>query len=281
MKMQANAKINLVLDVGERRPDGYHDVSMIMQEISLCDDIEITLRSDGKIHLVCSAPQLCDEKDNIAYKAALLFFKTTGKDYGCDITLTKRIPVCAGLGGGSSDAAAVIKGLNLLCNTTLTIEEMCTLGKALGADVPFFINGGTALAEGIGEILTPITGIRPKWLAVIKPDINISTPEAYRLLDANPGHHPDTALCAKCISLGNMAELYRNAGNSFEYFTSEKHPEINEIKKHLTSYGAEFAMMSGSGPSVFGIFDDDKKAAFALRNYKGSFSGGGICKFII
>ena len=280
MKVKANAKINLSLDVIGKRDDGYHDICMILQEIDLCDYVDISVNTTGKISLMCNSADTGSETDNIAYKAASLFLQKAQNGYGCDIALEKRIPVCAGLGGGSADAAAVLKALNKLCGTPFDMPTLMQMGLSLGADVPFCIMGGTAIARGIGENLTPLHGIKPKWAVLIKPAINISTKEAYHKMDTAPYAHPDVEKAAKCIQSGDMNGLYEAAGNCFEYVIGHEHGEIAKIKEHLMMHGAEFAMMSGSGPTVYGIFNSRDDARKAFGSYGGSYSGGGIARFV-
>ncbi len=277
MRIKANAKINLALDVVGKREDGYHDVKMIMQEISLSDLIDIETDDSGKISLFTESTETGSETENIAYKAAAAFFEKTGIKKGCRISLFKNIPVCAGLGGGSADAAAVLKFLNESLGSPLSKDELLSLGLSLGADVPFCIMGGTALAEGVGEKLTPLSGISKKWVALIKPDVNVSTGEAYRKIDAFSYPHPNVNECVCNIAVGDMESLYKNAGNSFEYAIDE--PDVEKIKEHMYDCGAQFSMMSGSGPTVYGIFDTEEEARKAFESYKGSFSGGGVAKF--
>ncbi len=274
----ANAKINLSLDVCRRRDDGYHEVSMIMQEVSLCDKLEIEQCEGEGIELECNS-LVCDE-GNIAYRAAALFYSHTGIKKLCRIKLEKNIPVCAGLGGGSSDAAAVLKALNELNSFPIPKSEICKLALKLGADVPFFIGGGTALAEGIGEKLTPLLCPEKKWVAIVKPDIDISTPLAYREIDSKPTVHPDTKGACRSLEAGDYELMYKYCGNSFEQVCEDKYPEIGIIKKHMMDYGAEFAMMSGSGPTVFGIFGSEQEAKKAFETYEGSFQGGSVARFV-
>ena len=281
MRFFANAKINLSLDVTGRLPNGYHEVCMLMQEVSLCDVVDIELADKGNISLtVTNSPLPCDD-GNIAYRAAKLFYEKTGIDGGCDIALEKHIPVCAGLGGGSADGAAVLKGLNQLYSNPLTTAELLEFGLALGADVPFCIMGKTALAEGIGEKLSPVDSKLRAYAVLIKPDINISTPEAYRAIDSVDFPHPDTGKCIIALKDGNARELKKYSGNAFEYVCCDKHPEIDIIKNHLISKGAAFAMMSGSGPTVYGLFETKEAAQTAYESYDGSFGGGGVCELII
>lgn len=281
MRFFANAKINLSLDVTGRLPNGYHEVCMLMQEVSLCDVVDIELADNGNISLtVTNSPLPCDD-GNIAYRAAKLFYEKTGIDGGCTIVLDKHIPVCAGLGGGSADGAAVLKGLNYLYSNPLTTDKLMELGLSLGADVPFCIMGKTALAEGIGEKLSGIASKLRAYAALIKPDINISTPEAYKAIDSVGFPHPDTDKCIIALKNGNAHELKKHSANAFEYVCCDRYPEINSIKKHLISKGATFAMMSGSGPTVYGLFETKEAAENAYKSYDGSFGGGGVCELII
>lgn len=280
MKINANAKINLALDVTGKRTDGYHDVCMIMQEVSFCDTIEINSDSSGKIILELINSDLPCDESNIAVKAAKAFYKKTGIDGGCKIILKKNIPVCAGLGGGSSDAAAVLKALNEMHSFPLSQSELLDLGLTLGADVPFCIMGKTALAEGIGEVLTPVSSLLKGWVCIIKPDIDISTHLAYKAIDSCTYPHPDIRKCVEAIENNDADAFAENSGNVFEYVCCSNHPEINEIKTHLLNCGAFFAMMSGSGPSVFGIFKNKTDAELAFSSYKGSFQGGGVCEIL-
>ncbi|MBQ4526510.1 MAG: 4-(cytidine 5'-diphospho)-2-C-methyl-D-erythritol kinase [Clostridia bacterium] len=280
MKVNANAKINLTLDVCGKRDDGYHNVAMIMQEVSFCDVLDIELRTDGRIILSCDSKLLGNPESTLTYRAAKLFFDSCDTGGGCNITLHQNIPMCAGLGAGSADAAAVLNYLNCAYDNLYSQSKLCELGLMLGADVPFCIMGGTSLAEGIGEILTPLKSKMQKWVALIKPDINISTPDAYREMDSVTYPHPDIESAINAIENNDMALFSKSASNSFEYVISKKHSEISEIKKHLYDCGCEFAMMSGSGPTVFGLFENKESAENSLKTYKKSFSGG-VGSFIL
>lgn len=280
MQIKANAKINLALDVLGKRDDGYHEVSMIMQEVSLCDIIDIEKTNGNSIELIVKkSPLPCDE-NNIAYKAAKLFYHKSGLVPSCSITLEKHIPVCAGLGGGSSDAAAVLKGLNNLYDKVFTDKELCEMSVSLGADVPFFIQGKTAHASGIGEKLACIPSCFDLWLVLIKPDIDISTAEAYREIDNASFPHLDMPRLIEGAKRGDITVFREHSGNSFEYVSVNKYPVINHIKNHFQNSGALFSMMSGSGPTVFGVFDSEQKAKQAFESYNGSFQGGGVCRFV-
>lgn len=280
MIINANAKINLALDVTGKRADGYHEVSMIMQEVGLCDKIEIIPDSTGEVKIEIENANLPSDESNIAVKAAKLFFEKTSVKDGCKIILEKHIPICAGLGGGSSDGAAVLKGLNRIYNCPLGTDELCDLGLALGADVPFFIEGKTALAKGIGEKLSKVSSKLEGTLCIIKPDIDISTPLAYKTLDCCTYPHYDIIKIKEALEKGDTNTFINKSGNVFEYVCCPLHPQIDEIKNHLKKCGAYFAMMSGSGPSVFGIFEKREDAQKAFETYKGSFGGGGVCELI-
>lgn len=278
MIINANAKINLALDVTQKRADGYHDVCMIMQETTLCDKLEITLTDDSEINLWCDKSIVASPRDNIVYKAAELFFKTSGIQKGCNIKLWKNIPAGAGLGGGSADAAATLKALNDLCSNPFDTNELMKMSVSLGADVPFCVLGGTALAEGIGEILTPLKPVEQKWLALIKPDFAVCTADAYKKIDSCNFPHPDVRKIAEYINNSDIDAVFGNCANVFEYAIAESHPQIYQIKEYLMSKGAVFAMMSGSGPTVFGIFDSKEEAEAAYNEYTDKVYEGGVCQ---
>lgn len=280
MRINANAKINLGLDVLGRLPNGYHEVSMIMQEVSLCDYVDIEKSKNSVIDVSLKNSDLPTDENNIVYRAAKLFFDYTMIDGGCKIILEKHIPVCAGLGGGSADGAAVLKGLNELYGSKLSLDELVVLGLKLGADVPFCILGKTAHAGGIGEKLSPLKSKLKFNVCIIKPDIDISTPLAYRAIDSVSFPHPDTKKCIEALESGNSDDFFKNTANAFEYVCRPIHKEIDLIKDHFMSNGALFSMMSGSGPSVFGLFKTKADAIKAFDSYNGSFGGGGVCEFI-
>lgn len=264
MQIEANAKINLCLDVLGKREDGYHDVCMILQEIQLCDIVDIELKGDGEISLESEGFVFDDIRSNLAYRAARLFFDTLKSSLGCHISLKKNIPVSAGLAGGSADCAAVLKGLNMLMGSPFDKEKLKKLGATLGADVPFCIEGGTCLGEGTGTTLTPICGMPQMWVVLIKPNMSVSTKEAYEKADSVPYSHPDVKKAAECIQAGDMESLFACCANAFEMVLGDKKKEIDKIKDYLYSKGALFSMMSGSGPTVFALFDDEDKAKAAV-----------------
>ncbi len=280
MRINANAKINLSLDVLGKLPNGYHEVSMLMQEVSLCDYIDIEKAPLNVLDISVKNSDLPNDEGNIVYRAAKLFFEYTKTDGGCRLILEKHIPVCAGLGGGSSDAAAVLKGLNELYANVLGMDELMDLGLRLGADVPFCIMGKTAHAGGIGEKLTPIASKLKFFVCIIKPDIDISTPLAYKTIDSTSFPSLNIDKCIEALKAGDSKVFFENTGNAFEYVCCPVYKEIDIIKNHLKSEGAVFSMMSGSGPSVFGLFKEKDKAIKAFETYNGSFGGGGVCEFV-
>lgn len=263
------AKINLSLDVVGKRQDGYHLVKMIMQSISLFDDVTVE-KNGGGIRLYCKNKDVPDNEDNIAYRAAKLIIDRFNIDGGVDIFIEKRIPVAAGLAGGSTDAAGVIKAMNRIFDLGMDRDEMMELGLKLGADVPFCIMGGTALAEGIGEVLTPLKPFEA-WCVVAKPNISVSTKEVYRSLRIDEiTRHPETTRIIDYMERGNIEGVAENMVNVLETVTIKRHPVIFEIKNIMMEFHALGSLMSGSGPTVFGLFKDKGKAEICynrLRDY--------------
>lgn len=258
LQEKAYAKVNLGLDILSKRPDGYHEVSMVMHSIDLCDDINISKREDTERIYVTDSTKLPMDNTNLVCKAATLFCETYGIEDGFSIELIKRIPMAAGLAGGSSDAAAVLRGLNLLFDVNASEEELMRLGKKLGADVPYCVMGKTALAEGIGEILTPIASPDYKYWLVVKPAVDVSTKWAYEEIDnAMDLRHPDISGLVSAIEKEDKYKAFSKMENIFETVMKEKYPIISEIRRAMESEGALIAMMSGSGPTVFGIFDTE------------------------
>ncbi len=266
MKIKAHAKINLMLDVKSKRPDGYHNVDMIMQTVGICDFITIEKTLSG-IELKGTG-KLPYDKTNLVYKAAKLFFDATGIRYGVRIYVEKNIPMCAGMAGGSADAAAVLTGLNTLFGKPIPRKRLAKMSKVLGADVPFCIYGGTMRATGIGDVLERLAPMPRKCIVVAKPPVSVSTPEAYAGLDLENMPHPDTESAVNAIEKGDTKTLYSIMGNSFEYSIFKKLPEIAKIKQKLLSMGADASLMSGSGSAVFGIFEDENLAKNAYEDLK-------------
>lgn len=277
---QARAKLNLSLDVTGRRPDGYHDMSMVMQSVSLCDELEMSLRPGGRITMRSGVRYIPNDERNIAVKAAMLFFETYGiTDTGVDITLKKRIPVCAGLGGGSSDGAAVLFGLGELTGLRPSRAELEKLGESLGSDVPFCVRGGTALAEGRGEILSDLPGLPDCGIVICKPSFSISTPVLFRTLDEHEIRvHPDTDELISMLRSGDLARISRRMYNVFEDVLPRRCSEVFTIKNALLDFGALGCAMSGTGSAVFGIFDSTERAALAQAELREHYRDCFLCR---
>lgn len=269
IEVTAPAKINLALDVLGHREDGYHEVRMVMQSIRLSDRVKIHKIAGEEIVLKNSLPYLPGGKGNLAYDAAALFKERTGITDGVFLKIEKNIPVAAGLAGGSTDAAAVLCGLNELFETGLSQEELRELGLKLGADVPFCIMGGTALAEGIGEKLTKLKDAPDFHVLLVKPAAGVSTGEVYTRLDATEQiAHPDIDGMLRAIEEGRHLDVASRIGNVLEPVTLTMCPEIDSIKKQMRSFGCEGTLMSGSGPTVFGLFTDKDRAKAAYMHFK-------------
>ena len=263
---KAYAKINIGLDVLRRREDGYHEVRMIMQTVDICDDLTFKRTAQSGIVIQTDHEDLPVDDNNLIYKAADLLFREKGITEGVKITLTKRIPIAAGMAGGSSDAAATMRGLNELFEMGYSIQELQELGVKLGADIPYCLVGGTMLSEGIGEILTPLPTPPDCFLVVAKPDINVSTGFVYGNLHADRlTYHPDIDGMIEALHTGSLNGITDRLGNVLETVTVKEYPVIEEIKELLRDMGAENALMSGSGPSVFGIFKERETAESAAR----------------
>lgn len=252
LNLAAPAKINYLLDVIGKRPDGYHELRMIMQRINLCDDITLSVIRSPGISVTCNSPGAPDGPDNIAWKAARAILDRSKSEYGVHISITKNIPVAAGLGGGSSDAAAVLSGLNELLCLDLSIVELMDMGCRLGADVPFFILNTTALAEGIGEILTPLPDMPKCWILLVNPRIQVSTAWVYQSLQLTS--RKELNKLPKFFS--SIEQITSIMSNDLETVTIRAFPVIEAIKRQMTELGALGSMMSGSGPTVFGVFND-------------------------
>ena len=261
MRIKAYAKINIALDVVGKREDGYHLLKMIMQTVDLYDVIEIIKISSNDIKLICNKPYVPTDERNLAYKAANLFKQTYNINEGVSINLIKNIPVSAGMAGGSSDAAAVLKLMNRLFNINATDEELRILGLKLGADVPYCINGGTALCEGIGEKITQLKPFKDKIVVIVKPPFGVSTKEVYKAFDLSKViYHPRVDDIMKAMKNDDIHFVANNMRNLLENVTLRKHRVISNIKEEFKSLDAIGTMMSGSGPTVFALFDDMLKA---------------------
>ena len=271
LTLQAPAKVNYRLEVIRRRPDGYHDLRMVMQRVNLCDTIIITLTETPDISVTCGKKGVPDGQGNIAWKAARAMLDLADHGPGAIIDIAKNIPVAAGLGGGSSDAATVLMGMNELLGLMLSEQRLMEIGVTLGADVPFFIFQKTALAEGIGEELTPMPAMPAAWVLLVNPGVHVSTAWVYRSLQLT-----------NRAGLDKLPELFRSVedicsifSNDLEAVTIPAFPVISEIKETLLREGAAGAMMSGSGPTVFGLFRDQESAERAnsvLTNDTGWFT---------
>ena len=274
--LKSYGKINLGLDVLRRREDGYHEVRMIMQTVGLYDVLTMKKRKDDKIEMTCNLSFLPTDERNLVYKAVKLIKDKYHIKDGVEINLSKRIPVAAGMAGGSSNCAAALKGMNQLFDLGLSIDELCEIGVTLGADVPYCIMRGTALSEGIGEILTELPAPPQCHLVIAKPQISVSTKAVYGKLRVNelaPEEHPDIDGTMAAIKNGDLDGVIERLGNVLETVTVPDHPEIAEIKEIMVENGACGSLMSGSGPTVFGIYKDRElaeKACQALRE-----AGGG------
>lgn len=271
VSLKALAKINLGLDVVGEREDGYHEVRMIMQSIHLYDRVEIRRTRSRAIRVDTNLYYLPVDEDNLVYRAAKLLKDEYKIRDGVHITLQKFIPVAAGLAGGSSDAAAVLVGMNRIFRLGLNQKQLMELGLKLGADVPFCIMRGTALAEGIGEKLTPLPPMPKCPVLIAKPAISVSTKWVYENLQLNEmTKHPDIDAIAESIKKKNLKLVAENMGNILETVTIPKNPVIEEIRRNMKANGALNAMMSGSGPTVFGIFQNEKEIRRAYDAIKES-----------
>lgn len=271
LTLTAPAKLNLTLDVLGRREDGYHEMKMVMQSVSLRDELTLTTEPGEGIALTTNLGFLPLDGRNLAAAAALRLQEVTGADWGrLTIVLNKQIPVCAGLAGGSSDAAAVLRGLNQLCTLGLSPEELAKVGEKVGSDVPYCVLGGTALAQGRGEVITPLKALPECYVVLAKPSFPISTPELFAQLDTRrPRCHPDTAGVLKALEEGDLPGVARRMFNVFEeVLPSRKRARVEELKAELLRCGALGASMSGTGPTVFGLFGGEEEAKRAQERLK-------------
>lgn len=258
--IKAYAKINLGLDVVGKLDNGYHEVRMVMQTVGIWDELRLE-RTESGILFTTDSPELPTGEENLAYRAAQLMLEHYKIPSGVRIHLRKSIPVAAGMAGGSTDAAAVMKGISCLFDLGCTLEELMELGVKLGADVPYCVMGGTALAEGIGEKLTALTAAPECHVLVARPDVHVSTKYVYEHLDgAGIKEHPDIDGIVKAIEEGSLQGILDRMGNVLESVTETAYPVIGVIKARMKELGAVNSLMSGSGPTVFGIFTDRNKA---------------------
>ena len=278
---KAYGKVNLGLDVVGRRPDGYHLVRMVMQTVDVWDDIIVREGPAGStLSLTCDRPDIPTDERNLAWKAAMLICRKYNVEPSFSISIAKRIPAAAGMAGGSTDGAAVILAMDELLELGMTMQEMDEIALSLGADVPFCLRRGTYLAEGIGEKLTRLPDLAPCSMVIVKPPFGVSTPWAYKALDEYMGSlpengivHPDIDALQESLGRQDAAASAAHMGNILETVVTREYPEILEIEKRLTDHGAVRALMSGSGPTVFGIFTDSKAAQEAFLCFEGGKYG--------
>ena len=270
----AFAKINLTLDVLGKRADGYHDLQSVMQTVSIRDDVEIDVGTGKPWRLLCSVEGIPTDEKNLAWKAAKIYCDAMGKDpEGLEIRIVKRIPAGAGLGGGSADAAAVLRALNRAYDAPLSIPALCELGAQVGSDVPFCVMGGTAIVEGRGELLTKLPPAPEFFLVICKPDFSVSTPELYRKLDETfIEKRPDHKSMQLNLQKGELLGIGGSLCNVFEPIVMQEHFDINYIRSMMYTYGAYGAQMTGSGSAVFGIYDSFEYATVACTMLKDKYS---------
>ncbi|ONI40343.1 4-(cytidine 5'-diphospho)-2-C-methyl-D-erythritol kinase [Candidatus Epulonipiscium fishelsonii] len=267
--LRAKAKINISLDVIGKRENGYHDLRMIMQTINLYDTIYIKKTKSPKIQINTNIPWLPIDDKNIAYQAVQVFLEEANLKYGVYIDIFKRIPISAGLAGGSTDAAAVLVGLNKIFRTGFSKRKLMEIGVKLGADVPFCILRGTVLAEGIGEVLTPLPSIPYTYILLAKPNISVSTATVYQALCISSIKvHPKTDELINAIKCKDIKFIFSNMENVLQEVTIAMYPEIEKIKKEMLNQGAIASMMSGSGPTVFGVYKNNNDVIKAANYFK-------------
>ncbi|WP_017729512.1 4-(cytidine 5'-diphospho)-2-C-methyl-D-erythritol kinase [Halalkalibacterium ligniniphilum] len=267
--IKAPAKINLSLDVLHKRQDGFHEVEMIMTTVDLADRIDLTEIEEDKIIVDVSEGFVPNDQRNLAYQAALLLKKRYHIKKGVSIYITKRIPVSAGLAGGSSDAAATLKGLNQLWKLGLSTEELADLGAEIGSDVSFCVYGGTALATGRGEIIQPIASPPPCWVILAKPPIGVSTADIYKQVDVSKIEHGNTKAMIRAIEEQSFQDICRHLHNGLEFVTLDLYPEVRKIKEQMSRFGADGVLMSGSGPTVFGLVQKESRVHRIYNGLRG------------
>lgn len=277
---KAQAKINLTLDVLHKRPDGYHEVEMVMQTVDLSDHLTFTEMEHEEIELSCSVPYIPLDERNLVYQAARLVKREFGIDKGIRIHIEKRIPVAAGLAGGSSDAAATLRGLNQVWKLGQSLDQLAELGARIGSDVPFCMYGGTAIARGRGERIERLPQVSPTWVVLVKPPLAVSTAEVYGRLQADRiEHHPDTQGMVEALQTGDIREICAKLGNVLETVTFDMHPEVHRLKNQLIKFGAQGALMSGSGPTVFALVEREEKARRIYNALRGFAREVYLCRF--
>lgn len=268
--IRAPAKINLTLDVLYKRQDGYHEVEMVMTTIDLADRVELAPREDGQIVVEATASFVPQDQRNLAYQAAQLVKEKCGITQGVTITIEKQIPVAAGLAGGSSNAAATIKGLNQLWRLGLRVEEMAELGADIGSDVAFCVYGGTALATGRGEKIKPLPAPPPFWVVLAKPPIGVSTSHIYQQLNLKDVQvRPNTRQMIEALETKDFQLLVQSMGNVLESVTLKEYPLVKRLKEKMEGFGADGVLMSGSGPTVYGLTQRESRAQRLYNGLRG------------
>jgi len=269
ISLRAYAKVNLGLDVIKKRTDNYHEVNMIMQSVSLYDEVTISKSEFNDINISTNCTDLSIKEDNLVYKAAKLILEYSNMNVGLNIKLIKNIPIAAGLAGGSSDAAATLIGINKLLKLGLSMEELMKIAVKIGADVVFCLVGGTCLAQGIGEKLTRLKAVPDCYIVLVKPNISVSTKFVYENLNVNSlpaGSHPNIDMILEGIEKSDLRLISKNIENILETVTIKKYPVINDIKEKMLELGALKSVMSGSGATVLGIFEN-LEGANVCMNY--------------
>ena len=283
MEVLAYAKLNLTLDVLDRRPDGYHDMKMVMQSIGLTDRITMERSEKGEVRSRSNLSYLPMGDKNLASAAVLTFYRSLKRPVsGWNITLEKSIPVCAGMAGGSSDAAAVLRALNRAEGEPYTAEELARVGEQIGSDVPYCVLGGTALAEGRGEVLTPLPALPRCWVVVCKPDFSVSTPELFRAIDSvRLRRRPDTAGVLQALDQGDLEGVARRMYNVFEdALPARLYSRVQDLKKLLIQQGALGANMSGTGSATFGLFREEQTARQAAQILREQCADVYVCQTV-
>lgn len=267
---KAPAKINLSLDVLRKRTsDEYHDVEMVMTTIDLADRLEFTTLSDDRIEVVLESRYVPNDERNLAYRAAKIFKDTFGVKKGVRIEIDKQIPVSAGLGGGTTDAAAVIRGLNRLWSLNLELEELAPLAAKCGSDATFSLYGGTGIARGFGEIVEKLPSPPSCWVVLAKPDIGVSTRTIFRHVEVEQLKHPNNEALVEALYEGDFQKICSHIGNSLEDITLSLHPEVGQIKETMKKLGAAGVLMSGTGPTVYGLIEQHQKAKRIYNGMRG------------
>ncbi|MGG0791795.1 4-(cytidine 5'-diphospho)-2-C-methyl-D-erythritol kinase [Peribacillus simplex] len=266
---KAPAKINLALDVLFKRPDGYHEVEMIMTTVDLADRIELKEITGNRIQILSHNRFVPDDHRNLAYQAAFILKERFGIKKGVSITIEKNIPVAAGLAGGSSDAAATLRGLNRLWKLGLSMDELAEIGAEIGSDVSFCVYGGTALARGRGEKITHLPAPPKCWVILAKPTIGVSTADIYKRLQTSKMEHPDVPGMISAIMENNYHDVCEGLGNVLEQVTLQLYPEVANIKDQMKTFGADSVLMSGSGPTVFGLVEHDSRMQRIYNGLRG------------